>query len=449
MDPRRRPTDAGDLDHGHQRQVDGDPPDHPHPAARRPARRHDDLGRDPRRRADGRPGRLDRSRRRARRSCAATTSTWPCSRPPAAAWCCAAWATSRTTRACSPTSRRTTSTSRASTPSPSWPRSKSTICRVTKPDGWVVLNADDPYVAAVARRVRARVAWFSLDPDALADHRPPPPRAAAAPTACCAAACSSGTRGPSARSSRPPTCRSRSAGLARHNLANALAAAGGARALGDDDRPGRRRACATSGPPPSTVARPHEPVPPGPADGDHRLRPQRGRHEAILDVAAAIAGGAAGPGGAGHRDHRHGRRPARRHAPRHRPDRGDQGAAGRDQGDARLPPRPRPRGHRRRDPGRHRRGRHGPRPPCPSTRPRRRRSRPSCRARAARAATNGRADAPRVVVLFCHAEREDVFALLERLGRAPGRRDDGRPRGPLAAPRGPAPPASVAVARPV
>ena len=32
------------------------------------------------------------------------------------------------------------------------------------------------------------------------------------------------------------------------------------------------------------------------------------------------------------------------------------------------------------------------------------------------AATNGRADAPRVVVLFCHAERDDVFALLGRLG---------------------------------
>ena len=55
---------------------------------------------------------------------------------------------------------------------------KSTICRVTKPDGWVVLNADDPLVAAVARRVRARVAWFSLDPDALAAHRPPPARPA-------------------------------------------------------------------------------------------------------------------------------------------------------------------------------------------------------------------------------------------------------------------------------
>jgi cyanophycin synthetase len=34
----------------------------------------------------------------------------------------------------------------------------------------------------------------------------------------------------------------------------------------------------------------------------------------------------------------------------------------------------------------------------------------------AAAATNGRADAPRVVVLFCHAERDQVVALLERLG---------------------------------
>ena len=39
-----------------------------------------------------------------------------------AASSCAAWATSRTTPACSPTSRRTTSTSRGSTPSPSWRR---------------------------------------------------------------------------------------------------------------------------------------------------------------------------------------------------------------------------------------------------------------------------------------------------------------------------------------
>ena len=31
---------------------------------------------------------------------------------------------------------------------------KATVARITKPDGWVVLNADDPYVAAVARRVK-------------------------------------------------------------------------------------------------------------------------------------------------------------------------------------------------------------------------------------------------------------------------------------------------------
>ena len=39
---------------------------------------------------------------------------------------------------------------------------KSTICRITKPDGWVVLNGDDPLVAAVARRVKAKVALFTL-----------------------------------------------------------------------------------------------------------------------------------------------------------------------------------------------------------------------------------------------------------------------------------------------
>ena len=42
---------------------------------------------------------------------------------------------------------------------------KATICRMTKADGWAVLNANDPHVAAVARRVRAKVAFFSVDPD--------------------------------------------------------------------------------------------------------------------------------------------------------------------------------------------------------------------------------------------------------------------------------------------
>lgn len=36
-------------------------------------------------------------------------------------------------------------------------------------DGWAVLNRDDPRVAAMAPRTRARLAWFSVDPDATLD----------------------------------------------------------------------------------------------------------------------------------------------------------------------------------------------------------------------------------------------------------------------------------------
>src|SRR6185369_13145087 len=38
---------------------------------------------------------------------------------------------------------------------------KSTVARATKVGGWAVLNADDPLVAAMSRRVRANVAVFS------------------------------------------------------------------------------------------------------------------------------------------------------------------------------------------------------------------------------------------------------------------------------------------------
>ena len=108
---------------------------------------------------------------------------------------------------------------------------KATVCRITKPDGLVVLNADDLLVAAVARRVHARVAYFSLEPGAaplLARHR----RAGGM------AWVLDGGRlvewdGPDAHdlldvADLPIAL----GGLARHNVANALAAAGGARALG-------------------------------------------------------------------------------------------------------------------------------------------------------------------------------------------------------------------------
>ena len=42
---------------------------------------------------------------------------------------------------------------------------KSTITRITKPDGWCVLNADDPRVLGMRSRARGRPFLFSLDPD--------------------------------------------------------------------------------------------------------------------------------------------------------------------------------------------------------------------------------------------------------------------------------------------
>jgi len=42
---------------------------------------------------------------------------------------------------------------------------KSTILRITKPDGWDVLNADDPRVLAMRRIARGRTWLFSLDPN--------------------------------------------------------------------------------------------------------------------------------------------------------------------------------------------------------------------------------------------------------------------------------------------
>ena len=113
---------------------------------------------------------------------------------------------------------------------------KSTVARATREGGWAVLNADDPLVAAIARRVRARIAMFSIDPSGAAAIR----RTVAG-----------GGRGYNLRDGwlteidggskegpvehrivevgRVPITLG---GLARHNVANALAAAGAARGLG-------------------------------------------------------------------------------------------------------------------------------------------------------------------------------------------------------------------------
>jgi cyanophycin synthetase len=116
---------------------------------------------------------------------------------------------------------------------------KSTVARATRPDGWAVLNADDPLVAAIARRVRSRIAMFSIGAGGSSG------------TAAVRRAVAGGGRGYVLRDGwlteidgstkdgpvehkivevgRVPITLG---GLARHNVANALAAAGAARGLG-------------------------------------------------------------------------------------------------------------------------------------------------------------------------------------------------------------------------
>ena len=109
---------------------------------------------------------------------------------------------------------------------------KSVIARITKPSGWVVLNADDRWVAGIARTVQGKVAFFSVAGDRS-------PARATAPRGPAAGRTSSGTAGsgeaegerwrPIAALADIPVALG---GVARHNVANALAAVGAARALG-------------------------------------------------------------------------------------------------------------------------------------------------------------------------------------------------------------------------
>jgi cyanophycin synthetase len=108
---------------------------------------------------------------------------------------------------------------------------KATICRITRPDGWVVLNADDRYVAAIARRVRANVAYFTLEGDrspVVRRHLRAGKRAYLVRDGVVGEAEGDRWR----RIARVASVPIAFGGIARHNVANALAAAAGARALG-------------------------------------------------------------------------------------------------------------------------------------------------------------------------------------------------------------------------
>jgi cyanophycin synthetase len=108
---------------------------------------------------------------------------------------------------------------------------KATICRVTRADGWVVLNADDRYVAAIARTVRARVALFTLEGDRsgrVGRHLAGGGRAYLVRDGVAGEAEGTAWRPIAPVAAIPITI----GGAARHNIANVLAAAGGARAMG-------------------------------------------------------------------------------------------------------------------------------------------------------------------------------------------------------------------------
>jgi cyanophycin synthetase len=108
---------------------------------------------------------------------------------------------------------------------------KATICRITRPGGCVVLNADDRWVAAVARSVHARVAYFSLEGDRsrrVARHLAAGGRAYLIREGVAGEAEGDAWRPIAPIVDIPITV----AGWARHNVANVLAAAAGARAMG-------------------------------------------------------------------------------------------------------------------------------------------------------------------------------------------------------------------------
>ena len=110
---------------------------------------------------------------------------------------------------------------------------KATICRITKPDGWVVLNGDDEYVAPVARRVRAHVAYFSLVRGGSPTVRRHLARGGRAYLVADGALVEqNGASDPGTEIVAVRDIPIAIGGLARHNVANALAASGGARALG-------------------------------------------------------------------------------------------------------------------------------------------------------------------------------------------------------------------------
>src|SRR5262245_6666025 len=108
---------------------------------------------------------------------------------------------------------------------------KGVVARMTKPSGWATLNADDRHVAGIARRVRGHVAFFSrrreLSPR-VRRHLRAGGRAYLVRDGWLGEAEGTKWRRLASLADVPVVL----GGVARHNVANALAASGGARAMG-------------------------------------------------------------------------------------------------------------------------------------------------------------------------------------------------------------------------
>ena len=219
---------------------------------------------------------------------------------------------------------------------------KATVCRVTRADGLVVLNADDP-LRGRGRAAGAGAGRVLLDRARAVAGRGAPPALGRARM---------GARAGRARGARGRRCPRPAAGRRGPDHARRARAAqrrerpGGDRRGAGDGRVHRRRGRRAPGLPAvgGPVARAAQPVS-GSApwtvvvDFAHN----EAGTTAILDVACGLAERAGADAGAVDGDHRHRRRPAGRHAPGDRADHGVEGGPRGDQGDARVPARPRPR----------------------------------------------------------------------------------------------------------
>ena len=369
--------------------------DDPHPRSGEAARRDDDLGRRPRQRADGRAGRLDRPGGALQILGRSDLDV----------------AVLETARGglvlrgmgyeSNEVSVHTNVTSdhldlQGIHTLPELAEVKSTVARVTRADGWCVLNADDPHVARIARRVRGHGVLHAGTGRLGREFAGTRPAAVSYAVDGGWMVELEGKRSTRIELIRVPITIAASPGTTSRTPSRR----GRCPRARPVDRGGRRR----PGRLPTDLgprARPAEPVPDRVADRHRRLRPQRGGRRGRARRRRGHAGGAAGRaapvaivGTAGDRPDDTLRGIARTRGA---------GAACRDQGDAApLPPRSDLRGGRRRD-ARRRKGSRG--------EPWRRRSQSETAAlRAELANGDGR---PRVIVL-CHEEREAVSARCSR-----------------------------------